>query len=176
MDGLPPALRARLRLEIESRSPLSAISVLEQRLFLGERLLRDTDSTSMASAVEVRLPLVDQLLFESVDRLADHVRYDPIGQKSMLRRIGLGGLDPELFMRPKSGFVLPYDRWLKTGVGSVVNQTLRDPVMIKPTGLDPRVVQRLWESFCAGAPGLYWSRIWAIYVFARWCHKHRVYI
>ena len=176
VDGLPPALRARLRREIESRSPLSAISVLEQRLFLGERLLRDTDSTSMASAVEVRLPLVDQLLFESVDRLADHARYDPIGQKSMLRRIGLGGLDPELFMRPKSGFVLPYDRWLKTGVGSVVNQTLRDPVMIKPTGLDPRVVQQLWESFCAGAPGLYWSRIWAIYVFARWCHKHRVYI
>src|SRR5712664_3353983 len=37
VDGLPPAVRARLERETQARSPLSAISVLEQRLFLGER-------------------------------------------------------------------------------------------------------------------------------------------
>src|SRR5439155_11566816 len=49
VDGLPGELRARLEQEIAERSPLSAISVLEQRLFLGERLLRDNDAASMAA-------------------------------------------------------------------------------------------------------------------------------
>jgi asparagine synthase (glutamine-hydrolysing) len=175
VDGLPPAMRARLAQEMQSRSTLSAISVLEQRLFLGERLLRDTDATSMAASIEVRLPLVDQRLFEHVDRLLDHDRYNPIGQKSIFRRIGLRGLDPALFDRPKTGFVLPYDRWLKTGVRERIDAMLRDPVLVKPTGLDPQTVARLWQAYLAGGPGLYWSRVWAIYVFVWWCHRHKVY-
>ena len=141
IDGLPSAMRSRLLVETKSRSPLSAISVMEQRLFLGERLLRDTDSTSMASSIEVRLPLVDQLLFENVDRLPDRARYYPVGKKSVLRRIGLRGLDPTLFERPKTGFVLPYDRWLRTSLGKVMDRMMRDPAAIRPTGLDSEAVQ-----------------------------------
>ena len=72
-DGLPPAMRERVLAETGKRSPLSAISVMEQRLFLGERLLRDNDVASMACSLEQRVPLVDQILFESVDRLPDPV-------------------------------------------------------------------------------------------------------
>jgi len=175
-DGLPSAMRSRLELETRSRSPLSAISIMEQRLFLGERLLRDTDATSMASSIEVRLPLVDQVLFENVDRLDDRARYHPLGKKSALRRIGLRGLDPALFERPKTGFVLPYDRWLRTGVGKVMDQTMRDPAAVTPTGLNPEAVRRLWQAFLDGAPGLYWSRVWAVYVLIRWCHRHKAYL
>ena len=42
-DGLPAAMRQRIIDESRGRTPLSAISVMEQRLFLGERLLRDND-------------------------------------------------------------------------------------------------------------------------------------
>ena len=114
-DGLPSAMRQRLRAETRDRTPLSAISVMEQRLFLGERLLRDNDVASMASSLEQRVPLVDQVLFDSVDRLPNEARYRPLGRKAMLRRIGLRGLDPALFERPKSGFVLPFDRWIRRG-------------------------------------------------------------
>jgi asparagine synthase (glutamine-hydrolysing) len=51
---------------------------------------------------------------------------------------------------------------------------MRDPAAVAPTGLDPNAVRRLWQAFVDGAP-LYWSRVWAIYVFIRWCHRHRVY-
>ena len=117
--GRRPALgnaRSGSTAEIRGRTPLSAISVMEQRLFLGERLLRDNDAASMAASLEQRVPLVDQVLFESVDRLPDQARYQPLGRKSMLRRIGLRGLDPALFDRPKSGFVLPFDRWIRRGL------------------------------------------------------------
>lgn len=175
-DGLPGAMRARLLLETRSRSPLAALSVMEQRLFLGERLLRDTDAASMAASIEVRLPLVDRLLFENVGRLPDQDRYQPLGKKSILRRIGLRGLDPALFERPKSGFVLPFDRWLRKGLGKVMDETMRDPVAVKPTGLNPEAVRRLWQAFLDGAPGIYWTRVWAMYVFIRWCHRHGAHL
>jgi asparagine synthase (glutamine-hydrolysing) len=174
-DGLSPSLRRRIIAETRARSPLSAISVMEQRLFLGERLLRDNDVASMASSLEQRVPLVDQVLFESVDRLPDRARYLPVGRKAMLRRIGLRGLDPTLFERPKSGFVLPFDRWIRRGLKGAMDQTLRDPQVITPTGLDPTAVERLWRAFLDGAPGIYWSRVWSVYVFVRWCHRNRVF-
>jgi asparagine synthase (glutamine-hydrolysing) len=174
-DGLPLAIRERLVTETRARTPLSAISVMEQRLFLGERLLRDNDVASMASSLEQRVPLVDQVLFESVDRLPDQARYGPLGRKAVLRRIGLRGLDPALFERPKSGFVLPFDRWIRRGLRSAMDQTLRDPQAITPTGLNPVALERLWQAFLDGAPGIYWSRVWAVFVFVRWCHRNRVF-
>ena len=175
-DGLAPAMRSRVIDETKGRTPLSAISVMELRFFLGERLLRDNDVASMASSLEQRVPLVDQVLFECVDRLPDQVRYRPLGRKAMLRRIGLRGLDPALFERPKSGFELPFDRWIRRGLKDAMNETLRDPQLIAPTGLDPVAVERLWRAFLDGAPGMYWSRVWSLYVFIRWCHRNRVFV
>ncbi len=174
-DGLSPAMRARIVAETRDRAPLSAISVMEQRLFLGERLLRDNDVASMAASLEQRVPLVDQILFDSVDRLPEPARYQPLGQKAMLRRIGLRGLDPALFERPKSGFVLPFDRWIRRELKNEMDQTLRDPQAVVPVGLNPAAVERLWRAFLDGAPGTYWSRVWSVYVLIRWCHRHRVF-
>jgi asparagine synthase (glutamine-hydrolysing) len=173
-DGLPREMRERLTAETSSRSPLSAVSVLEQRLFLGERLLRDADVASMAVSLEQRVPLVDHVLLSSVDRLPDAERYLPLGNKSILRRIGLKGLDPALFDRPKSGFVLPFDRWIRRGLRRAMDETMRDPQATKEAGLDTDAVRRLWQAFLDGAPGLYWSRVWAVYVLIRWCQRNRV--
>jgi asparagine synthase (glutamine-hydrolysing) len=174
-DGLPTPMRQRLVAETRDRTPLSAISVMEQRLFLGERLLRDNDVASMAASIEQRVPLVDQLLFENVDRMPDAARYQPLGQKAMLRRIGLRGLDPALFDRPKSGFVLPFDRWIRSGLKGAMDQTLRDPQAIASVGLNPAAVERLWRAFLDGGAGTYWTRVWSIYVLIRWCHRHNVF-
>jgi asparagine synthase (glutamine-hydrolysing) len=176
IDGLPRDMHERLVRETRRRTPLSAVSVMEQRIFLGERLLRDTDSVSMGASIETRLPLVDHVLLEHVNRLPRDERYLPISKKSMLRRIGLRGLDPALFDRPKSGFVLPYDRWLRNNLGQKIDGTMRDAEAVRRTGLNPEAVGRLWRAFLDGAPGLYWSRIWAIYVFIRWCHQHRIFV
>jgi asparagine synthase (glutamine-hydrolysing) len=176
VDGLPSSTRAQLLLETRSRSPLSALSVMEERLFLGERLLRDNDAASMAASIEQRLPLVDQVLFETVDQLPDAERYHPLRRKALLRRIGLQGLDPALFERPKSGFVLPYDRWIRKGLGGAMEGTMRDPDVLGPVGLNPDAVRRLWQAFADGAPGIYWSRVWALFVLVRWCHRYRVYL
>jgi asparagine synthase (glutamine-hydrolysing) len=173
-DGLPPSLRKRLAAEIANRSPLAAVSVLEQRCFLGERLLRDTDAASMAVSIETRLPLVDRVLVETITRIPDAQRFLPPRRKQMLRNIGLQGLDPAMFERPKSGFVLPFDKWIRRGLTKTIADTLLARDLCRSVGLNTDTVARLWHAFQSGQRGLYWSRVWAIYMLLRWCDRHGV--
>jgi asparagine synthase (glutamine-hydrolysing) len=172
--GLTPELAARLHSEIAGRSALSTIAILEQRLFLGERLLRDTDAASMAVSLETRLPFVDSAVAEAVARTGDAARFAPLGRKQLLRRIGLDRLDPGLFERPKRGFELPFGRWIRTSLGRAMDETMRDRSLAAGVGLDGTCVAALWSAFQNGVPGLYWTRVWAVYVLIRWCHRHRV--
>jgi len=172
--GLTPELSARIQSEAGRRSPVSTIAVLEQRLFLGERLLRDTDAASMAVSLETRLPLVDSAVAEAVARTPDDARFEPLGRKQMLRRIGLDRLDPALFERPKRGFELPFGRWIRTSLGRAMDETMRDQSLAADVGLNGSTVAALWSAFQNDVPGLYWTRVWAVYVLIRWCHRHRV--
>jgi asparagine synthase (glutamine-hydrolysing) len=148
--GLSPQLAQRLRLETAGHSPLSAISIMELRTFLGERLLRDSDAASMAASIELRLPLVDQVLVAQVSRVPDDLRYRPLGRKALLREAGLAGLDPALFDRPKSGFVLPFDAWIRKSLGREMDDTMRDPALAAAVGLRGDTVRRLWQSYQNG--------------------------
>lgn len=173
-SGLPDPLRRDLQEEIAGHTALSALGILEQRLFLGERLLRDTDVASMAVSLETRLPLVDSKVTDVVARLPDSIRYAPLGRKQVLRDIGLEGLDPNLFERPKRGFQMPFDRWIRQRLGAEMDHVMRDQALCHRCGLDGDAVGQLWHSFQSGAKGLYWSRVLAIYVLLRWCDRHAV--
>lgn len=175
-SGLTAEFAADLAVEAGGRTPVAAVAALEQRLFLGERLLRDTDAASMAVSLETRLPLVDSVVVEAVNRLDDTTRFAPLGRKAVLRRIGLTGLDPAMFERPKRGFVLPFDTWIKKSLGRAMDDTMRDSQMAASVGLDGPTVARLWQGYQDGAPGLYWSRVWILYVLMRWCHRHGVLV
>jgi asparagine synthase (glutamine-hydrolysing) len=130
----------------------------------------------MAASIEIRLPLVDTEVISTVERLPLAQRFQPIRAKAMLRRTGLQGLDPALFDRPKQGFELPFATWLKGALGQQIEATLGDPELVRNAGLNPVKTDLLWRAFREGAPGLYWTRIWALYVLVWWCAKHRVSI
>jgi len=174
VHGLPREFAAALDEETGGRSPLATVSALEQRVFLGERLLRDTDAASMAVSLETRLPLVDSVVVDAVTRLPDTLRFAPLGRKQVLRQVGLDGLDAALFERPKRGFVLPFDDWIRRSLGRAMDDTMRDHGLARAAGLDGAAVAQVWSAYQAGAPGLYWSRVWALYVLIRWCHRHGV--
>ena len=170
--GLPASFEEQLLAETRGATPLEAVSAFEQRIFLGERLLRDADAASMAVSIETRLPLVDSVLTEHVAGLTNFDRYRPVGRKQMLRDVGLIGLDSHLFERPKSGFVLPFDRWIRAGLGKSMDGLMRDAKAAAAVGLNGKTVARLWDAYLAGAPGMYWSRVWAIYMLLRFAQTH----
>jgi asparagine synthase (glutamine-hydrolysing) len=175
-DGLPLVRREAMLAETKAQPALNAISMMEHRMFLGERLLRDTDAASMAASLETRLPFVDTELLSVVSRMDTTDRFLPLKTKHALRKAGLKGLNPKMFERPKSGFELPFDRWLKSSLGKEVGCTLLDAPLVASAGLQPEAVASLWQAFNAGAKGLYWTRIWALYSLIRWVRVHQITI
>ncbi len=162
------------RQEPRARTPLAAIGVMEQRIFLGERLLRDNDAASMAASIEQRLPLVDQTVLEYVDPASRRPALRPHPAEGVAAACRARGLSPALFERPKRGFVLPFERWLRARLGQRVEETLHDQATARAVGLEPRTVAALWTAFKQGAPGIHWTRLWAIYVLMQWCQLHGV--
>jgi asparagine synthase (glutamine-hydrolysing) len=172
--GLPRERHRELEHMIEHEPALHAISMLELSFFLGERLLRDTDTASMAVALEVRVPLIDHVAVERLSAVPEAVRFSPLGRKQLLRELALSGLDPAMFERPKRGFELPLDVWCRQRLGDDIDATLGDADLCARVGLRAEAVGRLWRAFKDGAPGLYWSRAWSLYVLLWWCRKHDV--
>lgn len=175
-DGLDRETEAYLTNRVDGRFDLSALSWLELRNYLGNRLLRDTDSVSMAVSLEVRLPLVDYELIEHVSSVPESERFYPIGRKRCLIESGGLTLPTSILHRKKRGFVLPIDVWLRDAVRAEASQILLDSALCRRTGLRPESVARLWTQYLRGNRGLYWTRIWAIFVLLRWCDMHRVSI
>jgi asparagine synthase (glutamine-hydrolysing) len=172
--GLPADVAAAWRRRIKGSELLHSISVLELSSFIGERLLRDTDAASMAVALEVRVPLLDHVLAEIVAGIDPVRRFSPLREKQLVREVALGRLDPAIFNRPKSGFVLPIDTWARQRLRPQMQALFADVGLARRVGLRAEAVQTLWHSFAGGRPGLYWSRVWAIYVLLSWCQTHDV--
>lgn len=170
--GLPAQTAQAWRARIAGSEIHHAVSLLELSGFIGERLLRDTDAASMAVSLEVRVPLLDHVLCERVAGIDPARRFFPPLKKQLLRDAGLSRLDPALFDRPKSGFVLPIAEWARRRLQPEMRRVLSDAGLVSRVGLQPKTVADFWRSFCAGRPGLYWSRAWSLYVLLAWCERH----
>ncbi len=172
--GIPLARAEALDAAIAGSPSRHAVSMLELASFVGERLLPDTDAASMAVALEVRVPLLDHQIVERLAGVDPQERFAPLGRKRLLRELALGALDPALFERPKQGFVLPIESWLRGGLHGRVEERLGDAAACRSIGLTPEAVARLWRAYRDGAPGIYWSRPWALFVLLGWCREHGV--
>jgi asparagine synthase (glutamine-hydrolysing) len=172
--GLPRSRATALRELVAGEEILHSISILELANFIGERLLRDTDAASMAVSLEVRVPLLDHELVEAVASIDTKRRFLPLQSKKMLRGMALSRLPSKLFDRPKQGFGLPLAVWCRQALRAEIDATFADRDRCRSIGLDPNAVERLWNAFKSGARGIYWSRVWAIFVLLRWCRTHGV--
>jgi len=108
---------------------------------------------SMANSLEVRVPFLDHEVVAAACGLSDQQRFEPLGQKRILREVALGHLAPALFDRPKSGFVLPIDQWARDALKEDMTMALHDARFCDAAGLDARSVRRLWTGFLQRARG-----------------------
>jgi len=174
VHGVNPQLAEEIKASISGMGQKEAISALELTIFLGQRLLRDTDSASMSVSLEVRVPLLDHVVVEESFKLSPERRFDPVGKKKLLRDLAMPNIDPAHFNRKKSGFVLPIEIWSKSSLRSIIEETFKNQELTRSVGLNQNAILNLYYAFQAGAPGIYWSRIWAIFVLLHWCRHNKV--
>ena len=99
------------------------ISALEMAHYMKNQLLRDTDWASMAHSLEVRTPLIDIDLFKAITLLAHANRPS---SKTDMAISPYKQLPKAILNRPKSGFSIPVNEWLRNESSSIKSRGLRD--------------------------------------------------
>jgi len=133
--------------------------LLEMAHYLPNQLLRDTDQMSMAHSLEIRVPLLDDLVVRSALAIPADVRTAP-GKALLARAAGLGSVNAK---RP---FALPFEQWMSGPLREAVREAVLSDQLpfadVIPTGFR----RKLWQAF--EAHRTHWSRPWAVAVLRLW--------
>jgi asparagine synthase (glutamine-hydrolysing) len=150
------------------------LAYAEGRTYMHDVLLRDTDQMSMAHALEIRVPLLDHHLVEYVMGLPDSVKVPGITPKRLLVE-SLGGLLPaDIVQRPKQGFTLPFDPWMRGALRGFCEERLATDRVASRGLFHPEQVQALWRAFLDHRPEVSWSRLWILVVLEEWLERNGV--
>jgi asparagine synthase (glutamine-hydrolysing) len=153
VDACDPRAELRRRVDFDRLPEDEWVGALEIRQFMQVQLLRDVDAVSMAHSLEVRTPLVDRDLLRAVARVPAGLRRAGPAKRH-LREAPRPPLPAALWQRPKQGFTLPFDVWLRSR---------RVPVELPDHPcLVPSAVRRVARDFDRGR--VHWSRLWALLV------------
>ncbi|MBV9521892.1 MAG: asparagine synthase (glutamine-hydrolyzing), partial [Alphaproteobacteria bacterium] len=153
-----------------SRDPLDAMQQTDLLSFLPGNLLAYGDAMSMAHALELRLPLLDHRLVETVGRLAPALRVAR-GEKTLLKAVARRLLPPAIVRRRKRGFNPPMGVWLRGDLAPLLAAHLR-PDRLAALGIAWPPVERLLAEHRRGSRD-HALKIWALLVLDLWHHGER---
>lgn len=152
---------------------INRVSYLESCCYMLNTLLRDSDVMSMAHGLELRVPLIDSQLVKQVMALPGSWKLNSQTPKPMLVNALVGTLPDEIVHRPKRGFTLPFEHWLRGELRSEVESALQRVSQGPLSGrLNQSQVAAIWADFLASRTS--WSRVWSLYVLQRWCELNSV--
>jgi asparagine synthase (glutamine-hydrolysing) len=160
----------RIASETTKLEPLASTAWLEMRSYMVSTLLRDTDSVSMGSSLEVRVPLLDTAIVEFVCSLPDAARHRRGIQKALLVAALKDVLPRETLREGKKTFTLPWEQWLRGPVRARVEASLASVAPVLEPHLRVERVRRVWAAFLHGKTS--WSRPWSLYVLNEWCRRN----
>ena len=150
---------------------LSAVSVSEIRTYLQNVLLRDADQMSMAVALEVREPFLDYKLIDFVLSVNDEKKYPHTAKKLLIDSLG-DLLPPEIVNRPKMGFTLPWQVWLKNDLRLFCEKNINE---FSEYGFcDTPQLKNLWQRFLNNDASVTWSRVWHLVVLNNWIKENNI--
>ncbi|MEI6234865.1 MAG: asparagine synthase (glutamine-hydrolyzing) [Planctomycetota bacterium] len=154
----------------------AALSILESRFYMGNTLLRDSDSCSMAHGLELRVPLLDRRILDFAYSIPGQMRMDKTHSamnKPMLAGALNGILPPRILGLKKRGFNLSQSRWMHGPLSGVFEDGIS--ALKRSTLTDSKTVGTLWNNFQKSNQGFDWARLWTMGVLGSWCEFNQKY-
>jgi asparagine synthase (glutamine-hydrolysing) len=151
--------------------PLNRALACDFSTLLPDQVLAFVDRLSMAHSVEVRPPFLDHRLVEFAASLPGSMKIRNGRSKHVLKEAVRDLLPQEIIDRPKEGFVLPVDAWLRKELQPLLNATLAPDRLALHGMLRPEAVSSLIESHRMGTAN-HGPRLWNLLMFQKWWERH----
>ena len=157
-------------LGLASLDPVERMMVRDATGYLPDDILTKVDRASMAVSLEARAPYLDHRLYEFAARLPMHLKIREGRTKWLLRQVLHRHVPRELIDRPKVGFGIPIEHWLRGELRDWA-EALLSPQALSRTGVfDTAVVRSAWHEHLSGRANRQ-HRLWCVLMFQAW-HQH----
>lgn len=147
--------------------PQHNLMLMDLLMYHPDDILNKVDRTAMAVSLETRVPMLDRDVVEFAWTLPLAYRKKDGVTKKVLRDVLYRYVPKELMERPKKGFSIPLQKWLKEPELREWAESLIDRAALERQGiLNADVVHRLWRDYIG--KDIWRVQIWYILMFQEW--------
>jgi len=148
--------------------------LLDMDTYLPGDILCKVDRATMKYSLEARCPIMDRDVMEYSFRMAHNLKYENGNKKRILKDLAYDYIPRELLERPKVGFSVPLDKWLRGPLKEQLLDMCNRDMLVKQGIFDGDYVSAMIQEYMAtgdggSGSGRNYSRlIWAFFVFQQW--------
>ncbi|RLA74315.1 MAG: asparagine synthase (glutamine-hydrolyzing) [Epsilonproteobacteria bacterium] len=136
---------------------------VDYKTYMVDDVLHKVDRATMSVGLEGREPFLDQRIVEFVSRLPSDMKIKNGDKKWLLKEITHKYLPKDIMDRPKMGFAIPVDKWLKNELKDYVEEYVSDKY---DTVLDGKELEKIKKLFFLGRVN--YNVIWNVLIFQMW--------
>ncbi len=157
----------------DDKDNLGAFLWFDQKYYLPDDILVKSDRMSMAHAVELRPPFLDNRIVEFAATLPASLKVRGSQQKFLLKRLMRDKLPQSILRRKKIGFDIPAHEWLRGPLRSLVVDTLHAGLSDHPEIFSSGVIERYLCDHLEKRINVGYH-LWGLMILFLWMKKWRI--